>query len=185
MWNTRLGVFTKLDNTRKPHGEKKKENSKRGGIRAGLSFLKFPTDVLRISVSGIMRGEDLNVCWTVWLNFVDINPNENCRKMTADFEVWNIYLRVIFYDRKYGKIYTVGIIKKKKKDLQSITKWQHLLIFYVSIKNILWVKVGPFPRWDGRSRQSARCRLLFCGFALKHKQKSHITRGGHQHQPSN
>lgn len=35
---------------------KKKENSQRGGIRAGLSFLKFPTDVLRISVSGIMRG---------------------------------------------------------------------------------------------------------------------------------
>lgn len=60
MRNTGLGVFTKLDKRRKPHEKKKKISRKR--VRAALSFLKFPTDVLRKDVSGVMRGEYLNVC---------------------------------------------------------------------------------------------------------------------------
>lgn len=42
--------------------KKKRKKISRKRVRAALSFLKFPADVLRKDASGVMRGEYLNVC---------------------------------------------------------------------------------------------------------------------------
>lgn len=183
MWNTRLGVFTKLDNTENHMGERKRKKITREGVRAGPSFLKLPTDVLRISVSGITRGEDLNVCWTVWLNLKDINPNENRRTWLRTLRSGK-YICGLFFMTE-NPVQFRGIIKTNKKRFAVNYKVVTPVDFYVSTKSVLSAKAWPFPRWAGRSHQPACCRLLFCGFSLTHKQESHITRGGHKHQPSN